>query len=277
MRSLIYKQNVVNVSKPRSGGSVVPALITVDHAFPHTSCRISKRLISMESAADGPSPSQNGDDQPKAVALPRQLPSIGYTFVLAGFLKILTMFSLASSAPQDTVRTALGHTSQFLLVPGGLLMCWVAKLIVDSNLQESKKFMAGLVAVLVFLYFFIYKLLFKYDVAVEMIRGPRPTMSGPMAEVRARAGDRDRSGLMLRDSRSYESDRVGQYNDLSYYEGRYPSQIKADADAEESHERSSARGSTRVSAAELEARNPLRTAYRRAPGTPSVGTSGYID
>ncbi len=26
-------------------------------------------------------------------------------------------------------------------------------------------------------------------------------MSGPMAEVRARAGDRDRSGLMLRDSR----------------------------------------------------------------------------
>jgi hypothetical protein len=158
-------------------------------------------------------------------------------------------------------------------------MCWVAKQIVDSNLHESKKFMAGLVAVLVFLYFFIYKLLFKYDVAVEMIRGPRPTMSGPMAEVRARAGDRDRSGLMLRDSRSYETDKAGQYNDLAYYEGRYPSQIiQESANCENSHEMPKSKGSSsRVSAAELEARNPLRTAYRRAPGTASVGTSGYID
>ena len=29
-----------------------------------------------------------------------------------------------------------GHSSQFLLVPGGLLMCWVAKKVVDGNLQE---------------------------------------------------------------------------------------------------------------------------------------------
>lgn len=41
----------------------------------------------------------------------------------------------------------------------------------------------------------------RVDVIYETIRGPQPVMSGPMAELRAKAGDRDRSGLTLRDSR----------------------------------------------------------------------------
>lgn len=52
---------------------------------------------------------------------------IGYTFVLAGFLKIVTVGGLVISAPVDAARTAFGKASPYLMVPVGLGMCWVAK------------------------------------------------------------------------------------------------------------------------------------------------------
>jgi hypothetical protein len=42
------------------------------------------------------------------IALVRKFPAAGYTFVLAGFLKILTMGAVATGAPNDAVRTAAG-------------------------------------------------------------------------------------------------------------------------------------------------------------------------
>ena len=43
------------------------------------------------------------------VSLAGRFPRVEYTFVLAGFLKILTLGSLAHSAPVDTIRTAAGR------------------------------------------------------------------------------------------------------------------------------------------------------------------------
>ncbi|KAG1658642.1 hypothetical protein FOA52_006404 [Chlamydomonas sp. UWO 241] len=198
------------------------------------------------------------------VALTPRMPGIGYTFVLAGFLKILTLGNVANNAPVDAVRTAFGEYSQFFLVPVGLLMCLVAKKVVDANLQENKKFLAALAAGCVFMYFAMYKLLYRVDVLLERPLAPRPNMSGPMAEVRARAGDRDRTGLMLKDSRTYGSSRIGEEaNDLAYYEGQTPSEIRA-AEA----------AAAAASSAELDSRNPLRQAYRRAPGVAPVSMYG---
>lgn len=61
------------------------------------------------------------------VSLMTRFNGIGYTFVLAGFLKIVTLGGLVASAPVDTARTAFGKASPYLLVPVGLGMCWVAK------------------------------------------------------------------------------------------------------------------------------------------------------
>ncbi len=52
---------------------------------------------------------------------------MGYTFVLAGFLKVVTVGGLALSAPVDAARTAFGKASPYLMVPVGLGMCWLAK------------------------------------------------------------------------------------------------------------------------------------------------------
>jgi hypothetical protein len=61
------------------------------------------------------------------VALLSRFNGIGYTFVLAGFLKIVTVGGLTMSSPVDTARTAFGKASPYLMVPVGLGMCWVAK------------------------------------------------------------------------------------------------------------------------------------------------------
>jgi hypothetical protein len=61
------------------------------------------------------------------VALLTRFNGVGYTFVLAGFLKIVTVGGLAASSPVDTARTAFGKASPYLMVPVGLAMCWVAK------------------------------------------------------------------------------------------------------------------------------------------------------
>lgn len=61
------------------------------------------------------------------VSLARRFQGPGYTFLLAGFLKIMTLGGLAASAPQDVSRTAFGKASGYLLVPVGLGMAWAAK------------------------------------------------------------------------------------------------------------------------------------------------------
>lgn len=61
------------------------------------------------------------------VSLSGRFTGVGYTFVLAGFLKIVTLGGLAASAPVDTARTAFGKASPYLMVPVGLGLCWVAK------------------------------------------------------------------------------------------------------------------------------------------------------
>ena len=69
--------------------------------------------------------------------------------------------------------------------------------------------------------------------------------------------------------RSYDKEKGGGYNDLSYYEGRYPSQIKEEEGA-------SSRGTLRT--AELNERNPLRQSARRAPGLQSdMRSQKYLD
>jgi hypothetical protein len=57
----------------------------------------------------------------------RRFQGPGYTFLLAGFLKIMTIGGLAASAPHEATRTAFGKVSAWLLVPVGLGMAWLAK------------------------------------------------------------------------------------------------------------------------------------------------------
>lgn len=95
------------------------------------------------------------------VSLVTKLPGPGYTFILAGFLKIVTVGWVSTTAPTGAARTVLGQYSQYLLVPVSLLMCWVAKKVADAGLHENKRFMAGLVAGLVLLYFGLVRVLFR--------------------------------------------------------------------------------------------------------------------
>eukprot|EP00882_Tetradesmus_deserticola_P013467 GHRQ01014299.1.p1 GENE.GHRQ01014299.1~~GHRQ01014299.1.p1 ORF type:complete len:372 (+),score=132.58 GHRQ01014299.1:1568-2683(+) len=165
----------------------------------------------------------------QSVALLTRFNGIGYTFVLAGFLKIVTVGGLAASSPVDTARTAFGKASPFLMVPVGLGMCWLAKQVVDSGLNESKRFLQYMVGVLVLLYFGLVKLLYKYEPDSEWVRRPRPRLPGPMSELRAQLGDKEllAGAGALTDSRSYQPDKPGAelYDDVAWYEGRYPSQL----------------------------------------------------
>jgi hypothetical protein len=61
------------------------------------------------------------------VTLVSRFNGVGYTFVLAGFLKIVTVGGLTLSAPTDVARTAFGKATPYLMIPVGLGMCWVAK------------------------------------------------------------------------------------------------------------------------------------------------------
>lgn len=53
---------------------------------------------------------------PVQVALARKWPGIEYTFVLAGFLKIMTLGYIATTAPAECVRTSFGESGKFDLV-----------------------------------------------------------------------------------------------------------------------------------------------------------------
>eukprot|EP00878_Enallax_costatus_P029494 GHUV01031985.1.p2 GENE.GHUV01031985.1~~GHUV01031985.1.p2 ORF type:complete len:102 (+),score=14.64 GHUV01031985.1:1226-1531(+) len=73
------------------------------------------------------------------VALMTRFNGIGYTFVLAGFLKIVTVGGLVMSAPVDAARTAFGKASPYLMVPVGLALCWVAKQVGTSVMARRSK------------------------------------------------------------------------------------------------------------------------------------------
>eukprot|EP00878_Enallax_costatus_P015988 GHUV01016764.1.p1 GENE.GHUV01016764.1~~GHUV01016764.1.p1 ORF type:complete len:261 (+),score=80.36 GHUV01016764.1:1226-2008(+) len=166
------------------------------------------------------------------VALMTRFNGIGYTFVLAGFLKIVTVGGLVMSAPVDAARTAFGKASPYLMVPVGLALCWVAKQVVDTGLNESKRFMQYMVATLVLLYFALVKLMYKHEPDSEWVRRPRPRLPGQLADLRAQLGDKDlTAGGSLSDSRSYMPEKPGKelYDDVAWYEGRYPSQLIAGA------------------------------------------------
>jgi hypothetical protein len=106
------------------------------------------------------------------VALPRRLTGPGYTFLLAGFLKILTLGGLAASAPQDVARTAAGKASGYFLVPVGLAMAWLAKQITDAGLHESRRFLAWMTAALVLIYFALVKVLYRCGLVMAMVLLP---------------------------------------------------------------------------------------------------------
>jgi hypothetical protein len=75
-------------------------------------------------------------------------------------------------------------------------------------------------------------------------------------------------------NRTYErSSKPGEYNDLSYYEGRTESQMRAGAEKEAKE--AAAAAVAQPSASELDARNPLRSAYRRAPGVGGGSSRAY--
>ncbi|KAF5834298.1 hypothetical protein DUNSADRAFT_9121 [Dunaliella salina] len=233
--------------------------------------RKQRKVVTLQASSGGGS--SPGDDQgPKAISLARRLPSVEYTFVLAGFLKILTIGGLAYSAPVETLRTAAGQISPYLMVPVGLGMCFVAKVVVENNLQESRRFMAGLVAFLVFLYFGLYKLLYRYDPSAEPPLRTQPVSSSPVARVRAGAGDReiggpDGEGIMLCNSGAYKkkAGRAGTFDDAAYFEGQYASDMQASPRLQQQgFDDGLSGGSSRgpVSTAELDIRNPLRRQYR---------------
>jgi len=167
---------------------------------------------------------------------------VGYTFLLAGFLKIMTLGTLAVSAPNEATRTAFGKVSSYLLVPVGLGLAWFAKVAVESGLNESKKFLRWMVAILVIAYFVLAKLLFKYTPNMEVVNRPRSRLPGPLGDVRSRLGDKELAvgGSMvgagagtMGDSRAYQLDKPDQdkymYDDVAWYEGRYPSQLQEGA------------------------------------------------
>jgi hypothetical protein len=121
----------------------------------------------------------------------------GHTFVLAGFLKILTLGSVASGAPSGAHRTAAGEASPYLLVPGALALCAAAKYAVDSRLVEVAGFYPALAACLALLYFGLGPLLYRYDGDYgdlkRRVLSPRPRMGrmGRGGSAMAEAGGRE--------------------------------------------------------------------------------------
>lgn len=103
------------------------------------------------------------DEAPKEVSLVRRVPGVGYTFILAGLLKIMTIGWIATSAPIECVRTAAGQYAQYLLLPIGMLLCFVAKRIVDSGLHENGRFMAFLLGSVALLYVCLPGILYRYE------------------------------------------------------------------------------------------------------------------
>lgn len=77
------------------------------------------------------------------VTLLSRFNGVGYTFVLAGFLKIVTVGGLSLSAPTDVARTAFGKATPYLMVPVGLGLCWVAKQVGEEALFGARGYCFG--------------------------------------------------------------------------------------------------------------------------------------
>eukprot|EP00198_Chlamydomonas_reinhardtii_P008347 XP_001697684.1 predicted protein [Chlamydomonas reinhardtii] len=120
-------------------------------------------VVVRASAGDGSAPMMPEPEGPREISLTRRVPGVGYTFMLAGALKIMTVGWIATSAPRECVRTAAGQYAQFLLLPVGLLLCLIAKKIVDAGLHESKRFMAFVLGLTAFAYFGLYPVLYRYE------------------------------------------------------------------------------------------------------------------
>ncbi|EFJ44570.1 hypothetical protein VOLCADRAFT_106352 [Volvox carteri f. nagariensis] len=118
-----------------------------------------RHLLLVRASAEG-SPAEEG---PREISLERRVPGAGYTFMLAGALKILTMGWVATGAPRECVRTAAGQYGQLLLIPVGLLLCLIAKKVVDAGLHESGRFMSFVLGITAFLYFGLYSVLYRYE------------------------------------------------------------------------------------------------------------------
>jgi hypothetical protein len=91
--------------------------------------------------------------------------------------------------------------------------------VVDLGLHESRRFLMGMTAMLVILYCGLVKVLYRAEAGAPMARAPRAALSGPMAELRRRAGDREIRGLAMPESRGYGPERPGKgelYDDLSW-------------------------------------------------------------
>ena len=102
--------------------------------------------------------------------------------------------------------------------------------------------------------------IYRMDPSAELPRQTRAAVNSPVARLRAGAGDRELGGpegegILLRGSRAYKPSpgKPGLYDDTTYFEGQYGSQMAREAAAEPSRQ-----GTT----AELDVRNPLRKQYR---------------
>lgn len=74
--------------------------------------------------------------------------------------------------------------------------------VVDTGLNENRRFMQYMVATLVLLYFALLKLMYKYGTGSEWVRRPRPRLPGQLADLRAQLGDKDLIAGDTQDSRA---------------------------------------------------------------------------
>ncbi|GLI63616.1 hypothetical protein VaNZ11_006629 [Volvox africanus] len=125
-------------------------------------CRFNIRrpVLLVRASAEGPAAPDEG---PQEISLVHRVPGAGYTFMLAGALKIMTLGWVVTGAPRECVRTVAGQYSQFLMIPVGLVLCLIAKKVVDAGLQESGRFMSFLLGITAFMYFGLYSVLYRYE------------------------------------------------------------------------------------------------------------------
>lgn len=141
------------------------------HALPHRRlllaplrgpCRPQRPgVLKVRASADSGGAAPAPDNGPQEVSLVRRFPGVGYTFMLAGALKIMTVGWIATGAPRECVRTAAGQYGQFLLLPIGLLLCFIAKKIVDAGLHENGRFMTFVLGLTAFAYVGLYPLFYR--------------------------------------------------------------------------------------------------------------------
>lgn len=199
-----------------------PSRVAASLRYAHKLGGLRPRIRVVIRAADSGGEGGTSDgNQPESISLVRRFPGVGFTFMLAGTLKIATYFALMSGTPNGLTRTAAGKISPYLMAPVGLGLAYLAKHIVDNGLHESKRFIQFLVAGSIFLYFFLAKLLYRYEGPLSDLFLRRPATNtadaywaGRNAPLQARIDEVD---ARLNSERRAPS-RVQQYQDLEFYE-----------------------------------------------------------